>query len=133
MHQPPASIDRSFAAETNVADWYARGEALANMNRHSEALTCFDQLLELQPDHHKAWTFRGVVLIHLGRNHEALASCDRALALHPQDPEAWMFRGVALYRLSQYQAAYASYDKALGIQRTGSLWRSWLSWLKSRF
>lgn len=95
--------------------WYRQGELLANQQRYAEALTCFEQVLQVQADSAAAWIFRGVMLIYLENYREALDSCERAIALHPHNPEAWIFRGVALHRMGYYQQAYASYDRALGI------------------
>jgi tetratricopeptide (TPR) repeat protein len=112
------------------ADWYRRGEALANLGNYDQALDCFNRAVEIQPSHHAAWIFRGVVLIHLLRYEEALASCNRAIEVAPRDPEAWIFRGVALQRLSRYPEAYASYDRALGIRRQ-SIWHKLIQRLRS--
>lgn len=110
---------------------YKQGEALANIGNYAEALTIFDQIIALQPDHDAAWVFRGVVLIHLGRYQEALLSCDRAIEIYPANPEAWVFRGVALHRLGRYSEAYASYDRATN-QKTVSPWQKLKQTLKQR-
>jgi tetratricopeptide (TPR) repeat protein len=113
--------------------WYWQGVTLADAGNYAEALSWFDQGLDVQPRHLKGWVFRCVVLIHLGRYQEALESSDRALEIQPNDAEAWTFRGVALHRLSRYREAYESYDRALG-QRRAYGWQRllrWLPWIKS--
>lgn len=127
MQNFSASSSSSLLSAADAAVCYERGERLANLGHHLEALNCFDRVVAVQPDHAQAWTFRGVVLIHLGREQEALASCDRALADNPHEQEAWTFRGVALHRLGRYRQAYASYNKALEAQRLSSA-RSELCW-----
>ncbi|MFB2893578.1 tetratricopeptide repeat protein [Aerosakkonemataceae cyanobacterium BLCC-F50] len=94
-----------------------QGCLLLDRGNYQEALTYFDQVLALDPQHQQAWAFRGAVLIFLERYTEALSSCDRALLLNPKDSETWVMHGVALQRLDRYKQAYNSYDRALGIER----------------
>lgn len=103
-------------------DWFEKGEQLANFGKYTEALTCFNQTVAIQPLDNAAWVFRGVVLIHLHRYEEALYSCEKALEIQPTDKQAWLFRGAALNRLGHYKQSYNSYDKALGIERQ-SVWQ----------
>ena len=129
MPQPSASHpvnSTSTASAIDSSAWYIEGEILANKGCYSEALHCFKQVLELQPDHCAAWVFRGVMALHLEHYPEALRSCDRALEIQPSNSEAWMFRGVALHRLHRYREAYGSYDRALGKQRRSN-WQRLLS------
>lgn len=109
---PLNSIPAASALDSNR--WYVEGELLADKGCYSEALHCFNQAVELQPDYCAAWIFRGVMALHLEQYSEALHSCDRALQIQPNNSEAWMFRGVALHRLHRYREAYKSYDRALG-------------------
>lgn len=112
-----------------IACWYEQGEELAQEKRYSEALSCFDQVVSLQPDCDAAWVFRAVMLLHLGEPQAALASCERAIQICPSNQEAWLFQGAALQRLGQYQKAYNSYDRALG-HSNQSLGSRLLRWLR---
>ena len=51
------------------------------MERYNEALTAFDQALELRPDDDAAQANKGVALARMERYDEALAAFDRALKL----------------------------------------------------
>jgi tetratricopeptide (TPR) repeat protein len=118
MHKTFTELDQTL--KTNPADstaWYAKGDELANVGRHFEALICFEKALELQPNYGAAWVFRGAELIHLSRYKEALISCDRAIELDPKNTEAWIFKGAALQRLHRFAEAYVCYDRALGVRR----------------
>lgn len=118
MDHPPPNFDKVLATQTDSsAVWYARGDALARLERYTEALTSFDKALEIDSSNAATWVFRGVVLIHLGRYQEALLNCDKALEIQPTHSEAWIFRGATLHHLDRYQEAYDCYDKALGIKR----------------
>lgn len=112
--------------------WYRRGDTLARMGYYGEALSCFDQVIEVQPNHHAAWVFRAVALIHLERYQQALESCDRALRLYPTSPEAWLFRGVALQRLGKFRLAYGCFSQAMqpASKSQTTLWQKLMSWLR---
>jgi tetratricopeptide (TPR) repeat protein len=117
MNQTPDPLKHSTATLTDdITAWYARGESLANLGLHNEALACFDKILATEPTHVNSWVFRGVELLHLERYTDALDSCDRAIALNSVNTEAWTFRGVALQRLKRYQDAYDSYQRAIDLE-----------------
>lgn len=124
------NLDSPLVVDANDSvAWYNKGDALANQGEYTDALFCFEKVLEIRPDYAAAWVFRAVVLIHLERYEEALESSEKALTLQPKDPEAWTFRGVALHRLGNFRSAYASYDRALGMRRQ-SLWQQWTQQLR---
>ena len=56
------------------------GEAYAQMNRHRQALACFERVLTLAPDNHMALFNQGVVSLLFGEEHRAMDSLERALA-----------------------------------------------------
>jgi tetratricopeptide (TPR) repeat protein len=41
------------------ADWYTKGNILTNLNRISEALTCYDKAIKIDPAYVKAWYRKG--------------------------------------------------------------------------
>jgi tetratricopeptide (TPR) repeat protein len=96
-----------------AASWYAKGDKLARKACYAEALACFDQVIERQPNHQAAWVFRAVMLLYLEKPNEALVSCDQAIQICSSSQEAWLFRGAALQRLGEYRQAYASYNHSL--------------------
>ncbi len=61
------------------------GEAHAQMNRHRQALACFERVLTLAPDNHMALFNQGVVSLLLGEEQQAMASLERALAASGQN------------------------------------------------
>jgi len=64
---------------SNVRIWYARGLLLSDLDRHSEALVCFDRVTALEPNFRGVWTARAYLLRRLGREGEAAESMRRAL------------------------------------------------------
>ena len=89
------------------------GSILRKQNRTEEALSKFNQALQLKPDFAEAYNNRGNALRQLGRQQEALDSFDKALQLKPDFAEAYNNRGLALRELGRMQEALDSYDKAL--------------------
>ncbi|MFN5514894.1 MAG: tetratricopeptide repeat protein [Cyanobacteriota bacterium] len=83
---------------------------------NKEAITSYDQALEIKPDFHYAWYNRGVALFNLDRYEEAIASYDQALKIKPDFYSAWYNRGNTLFNLGKYEEAIASYDHALKIK-----------------
>jgi len=97
--------------------FYNRGCALQGLQRHDEALRCFDQAVALKPDYDEAWTNRGVALLALRRHADALASFDRALVLKPRDCEALSNHGTTLFELKRYEESGADYEALLSLDR----------------
>jgi len=97
--------------------FYNRGCALQGLQRHDEALRCFDQAVALKPDYDEAWTNRGVALLALRRHADALASFDCALVLKPRDREALSNRGTTLFELKRYEESGADYEALLSLDR----------------
>jgi len=61
----------------DAEDWYQRGVFFSNRDRWTEALSCFEEAVRLNPRHTLAWFRRAFVLGKLGRDKE----CDIATAL----------------------------------------------------
>ena len=92
-----------------------RGTMLQLLNRHAEALACYDKAVALKADYAIAHFNRGYTLNKLNRTEEALASYDRAIALKPDMANAHNNRGIILQALRRYDDAVASYRQALAV------------------
>ncbi len=102
---------------------------LGKLERYEEALSSYDQAIELTPKYARAWKNRGWVLGKLKRYNEALASCDRAIELDPNYASAWNNRGWVLGKLKRYNEALASCDRAIELDPNyASAWnkRGWV-------
>ena len=99
----------------DVEGWFERGKEKMDQDDHLEALTAFDQVIKLDPNHYRAWINRGNTLTNLQRFQEAIAAYDRAIEIKGDAELAWSNRGDALYDLKRYEEAIASWDKALAI------------------
>ncbi len=98
--------------------WFNRGyQQQVNLAQFEDAITSYDQALQLKPDFHEVWFNRGVVFCdHLKKYEDAIASYDQALQLKPDDHLTWQGRGSALFHLGQHETAIASFDQALQLK-----------------
>ncbi len=90
-----------------------RGAAFFSLGKHSQALTCFDEVLRLDARHALAWANRGVALAELDRFSEALASFDRSLLAAPDSPVVLMNKGLTLAELGRLDEAHGYLDQAV--------------------
>ncbi|MEM9008266.1 MAG: tetratricopeptide repeat protein, partial [Cyanobacteria bacterium P01_F01_bin.86] len=86
---------------------------LKNLGRYEEAISSYDQALEIKPDKHEAWNNRGISLDDLGRYEEAISSYDQALEIKPDKHEAWYNRGNIHRRLGHHEQALADLHRAI--------------------
>jgi predicted TPR repeat methyltransferase len=109
-------IDDVLAREpANVEALAHRGAALGLLERHAEALACYDRVLALESPRVEVLFHRATTLGLLGRDEEAVAAFDAMLARHPAHAEAWLRRGQSLLRLARHDDALASIRKALDL------------------
>jgi tetratricopeptide (TPR) repeat protein len=82
--------------------WFAKGNALYDLERLEEAIASYDQALKFKPDLYEAWYNRGIALGKLGCFEEAIASYNQALKIRPDNYLAWNLRA-ALLNLKRYE------------------------------
>jgi len=100
----------------SAATRFALGVILSSLQRHDEALACYDDLIGLTPDFVDAHLKRGLLLSQLGRFAEAITSYDNAIAIDPRHPDALINKGEALHYLGRFDDAIACYDQMLAVQ-----------------
>lgn len=100
--------------DSSAEDYYQAGlAALADGSTRQNALSLFQQAVELDPEHLDAWYQLAKQQRETGDYAEALNSCDRILALDPNHSPAWACRAAALHDLQRFTDAIASYERAL--------------------
>ncbi|MDD5049210.1 MAG: tetratricopeptide repeat protein, partial [Methanoregulaceae archaeon] len=67
-----------------------------DLGRHREALTCYQRVLDLDPDDGRTWYARGTTLEKLGCYGEAMECFERALRSNPENQNARMARDLLL-------------------------------------
>lgn len=93
--------------------FFSIGYLHSEENENDQALSAYDQSIELMPDFADAYTGRGVVKSKLGDAEEAIADHDEAIRLKPDFAEAYINRGKAKRALKKYEEAIADYDEAI--------------------
>ena len=91
------------------------------MNSYEEALTFYDEAIEIESTRHLAGFSEGILHFHKGtllerldRHEEALLSYKTATAIEPSSGMSWFFYGRLLQLIYGYgEDAIAAYDKSL--------------------
>ncbi|MBD2148688.1 tetratricopeptide repeat protein [Pseudanabaena sp. FACHB-1277] len=116
-------IDES-ADSTQISElWAEKGLIHASAKEYEEAITSYDQALQIKPEDDYTWMYRGNALSDLGRNEEAITSYNQVLQINPEDYEACYNRGNALFNLGRYEESISAYDKVLQIQ--SDFYKAW--------
>ena len=92
------------------------GSTLISQGKAEQALTIYDQAIQLQPDFVEAYYNRGIVLKGLGQMEEAIKNYDKAIQLKPDFAEAYNNRGNALKEFGRMEKAIKSFDKAIQLK-----------------
>lgn len=107
-----------------IEDLNARGVAHQRAGMYDEALSCFERILEIEPDHPVALSNRGIVLRQLGRLKEAEACFDRVLSRSPSSAAVWMQKSQVQFQRERYPEALQSLDRVLALEPDrGVAWR----------
>ncbi len=114
-----ASVDAVAAVVVVEAytaeDWAGRGDNLCSSGLYSEALSCYDRALDMEPELASAWDGKGDALMMTGSYDRALRCYERALVIDPGSAESWYNKGNTLQMLLRFDEALGCYDEALRI------------------
>ncbi len=97
------------------------GNLYLKAKRYQEALTVFEQALQLDPDDAVAYNGKGLAFFELKRYQEALAAFEQAVVLNPKFVHAYGNKGMALYELKRYQEALPALVKAIQLDSTNAV------------
>ncbi|ACG77772.1 TPR domain protein [Phenylobacterium zucineum HLK1] len=107
-------------AESATPDWrlyYARGAALAQMDRWKDAEADLQAALKLRPDEPELLNFLGYSWIDRGeRLEEAMAMVEKAVASNPRSGAMIDSLGWAHYRMGDYKAAVEKLEQAVELE-----------------
>jgi tetratricopeptide (TPR) repeat protein len=101
--------------EENASTLNDRGVDLYAQGKYDEAIKCYDEAIEIDPQSSLAWNNKGAALFSLGKYDEALQAYDRAIEIAPKYASAWNNKGSALYNEGKYNEAIQAYDRAIDI------------------
>lgn len=94
----------------------AKGQSLLDANHADEALACFENALNLKPQHTEALVKKGTALEKLGRLEAAVEAYDRAIQADPSLTIAYLYKGGLFNRMERFSEALACYEQALRTQ-----------------
>lgn len=94
----------------------AKGQSLLNMEKPSEALACFEEILKAEPNHAEALVKKGIALEELRQTDEAIRCYDRAIESNADLTIAYLQKGGLFNRLERYEEALQCYEQALHAQ-----------------
>ncbi|MFH0904542.1 MAG: tetratricopeptide repeat protein [Methanobacteriota archaeon] len=80
---------RSSAKRKNPDALFNKGRALHNSNKFNAALTCYDNVIRIDPEHSKTWRWKGFALRSLERFEEASRCFDKEIELEPDGDYTW--------------------------------------------
>jgi tetratricopeptide (TPR) repeat protein len=93
-----------------------KGLSMLNQDKPEAALSCFDEVLDLDPNNGEALVRRGIALERLEMLNEALDSYDRAIAADETMTIAYLHKGGLFNRMERFDEALACYEQALQTQ-----------------
>ncbi len=85
------------------ADYRSAADLYLNSGQYSQAILCYDKILEFQPNASDALTLRGWAKINSGSYDGGISDLEQALLLSPEDVQAQIDLGKALYIVGRYK------------------------------
>ena len=101
--------------EKTAPDWMAEGNAFFGQGKYDEAITAYDNALQLNPQLSEAWYGKGVVLNKQGKYDDAITAYDNAIQINPNFAYAWCNKGDSLQKEGSYENAINAYDEAIDL------------------
>jgi tetratricopeptide (TPR) repeat protein len=112
-HAKTAQAER----DARIALLLGKGQAHLNLQQADTALTCFNEVIGLDPTNAEAFVKKGMALERLGSLDEAIDCYDRAIALDQSITMAYLSKGGVFNRLERYGEALQCYEQALRAQQ----------------
>jgi uncharacterized protein len=109
----------------NIENDYSNGLQEAKAGRYNQALSYFQQTVELEPQHAKAWYYLGLCYTYLKQYDKTIEPYQKATEIYPNYINAWSNLGYSYYLMNNLNSSIESYNRALEIDPT--LATTWLS------
>ena len=101
--------------QSKISELLQKGNSFFDERHYSDAIACYDEVLENDQENQSALLNKGASLSHLGRLEEALVCYDKVLEIDPKEINALFSKGNTLLDLARLDEAIVCYDKALKI------------------
>jgi tetratricopeptide (TPR) repeat protein len=109
-----------FKLDSDV--WYYKGLVFGEINELDEELSCYNKVLEIQPEHIEALCNRGNLYLNQGDNLLALADFNKAISLNTNYAFAWRQKGDTLSKLERYEETISAYQQVMRLQPRSNVW-----------
>lgn len=106
----------SAGEATRISLLLAKGQSMLNLDNPQAALACFDEVLNLAPEHTEALVKKGAALERLQKLDDAIQCYDRAIAADDSMTIAYLHKGGLFNRMERFKEALECYEKALQTQ-----------------
>ena len=107
----------SATAEVSLVDSFlSRGQALLEEGKAEEALKCFEEALQIEPENTEALVKKGSALEKQQKLNDAIKSYDRAIAVNNSLTIAYLYKAGLYNRMERFSEALACYEQALQTQ-----------------
>jgi len=105
--------------QARISALLGQGQSMLKKNEWEAALSCFEEVLALEPNHSEALVKKGAALEGLKKWSEAFECYDRAIAANDSMTIAYLHKGGLCSRLERFKEALECYEMAL---RTHDEW-----------
>lgn len=116
-----ANTAKGVNNELVARSFFSIGFLHSQLNEKDQAVSAYDQAIELMPTFADAYTSRGVVKSALGNLEEAIADHSEAIRLNPEFAEAYINRGTAKRSLNQHVDAISDFDEAIRLDANSAV------------
>lgn len=93
-----------------------RGWVLENEGKYDEALSLYDQALELDSNNYLAYKHRGTVNIRMKNYDQAEREFAKAIDLAPNHASTYYNRGLMYYEMGEYDKSVSDYSRAIELE-----------------
>lgn len=91
-----------FVRGRPATELFDKGITLVCLGKYEEAIQCYEQAIEIDPNDAVAWSNKGITLGWLGKYEEAIKAADEAIRIDPDFAKAYDIKGNAFYELGRH-------------------------------
>ena len=102
-------------------DLYNKGINHMANEKLSDAISCFELSLRIDPQFVNAWIKKGYTHFHLAEYSVAISCYDNALDLDINNFDAWNLKGLAYYRMNNLLKAIECCEKSIDINHNNAM------------